>query len=284
MSSTRNKDKRDSLALWFLYRTILGRMLLKLMVQPRVSRMAGRFLSSSASRWLVPCFIRCYKIHMENILIPKGGFSSFNAFFTRKRKTECCDMTCGHLVSPCDGLLTVAKISSNAVFDIKNTRFSLKDLLKDKKLAARFQNGKILIFRLTPQNYHRYCYVVDGKILCARKIQGKLHCVRPIALRSVPVFAQNSREYEVIAAGKFGTVIQMEIGALLVGKIKNFQSVIDRTYVNKGDEKGYFAFGGSTIVILLQEGSVVLNESLYERQDNNGEIPVHKGEFIASIS
>ena len=69
---------------------------------------------------------------------------------------------------------------------------------------------------------------MGAKVLRARKIRGKLHCVRPIALRTVPVFAQNSREYEVIAAGKFGIVVQMEIGALLVGKINNFREKTDK--------------------------------------------------------
>lgn len=108
---------------------------------------------------------------------------------------------------------------------------------------------------------------MGGKVLRARKIRGKLHCVRPIALRTVPVFAQNSREYEVIAAGKFGIVVQMEIGALLVGKINNFREKTDKSRVWAGDEKGYFAFGGSTIVVMLQKGNVVLNEALYGRQN-----------------
>lgn len=144
---------------------------------------------------------------------------------------------------------------------------SIKQFAPHKKLAERFQDGALLIFRLTPQHYHRYGYAMGGKVLRARKIRGKLHCVRPIALRTVPVFAQNSREYEVIAAGKFGIVVQMEIGALLVGKINNFREKTDKSRVWAGDEKGYFAFGGSTIVVMLQKGNVVLNEALYGRQN-----------------
>ncbi len=275
---------KDSLALRFLYRTLPGRLILKLLVQPGVSQMAGRFLSSSASRWLVLYYVRRYHICMDNIEIPVGGFRNFNAFFTRRRKRESCDMTYGHLVSPCDGLLSVEKISSSTVFDIKHTKFILEDLLRDKELAKRFQDGMLLIFRLTPQHYHRYGYAVGGKVLRVRKIRGKLHCVRPIALRTVPVFAQNSREYEVIAAGKFGIVVQMEIGALLVGKINNYRKKTDKSCVRAGDEKGYFAFGGSTIAVMLQKGSIVLNKALYDRQTGSGEIPVQKGEFIASVS
>lgn len=277
-------DTKESLTLRFLYGTILGRLVLKLLVQPVVSQMAGRFLSSSVSRFLVPYFVRRYHISMDNIEVPAGGFPSFNAFFTRRRKLELCDVTDGHLVSPCDGMLSVQKIVGNAVYDIKHTWFTLEDLLRDKELASRFRDGTLLIFRLTPQHYHRYCYAVDGKILRMRVIRGKLHCVRPIALRTVPVFVQNSREYEVIVAGKFGMVVQMEIGALLVGKINNFRKKTDKNRVCAGDEKGYFAFGGSTIAVMIQKDSAVLNEVLYDRQAGNGEIPVHKGEFIASAS
>lgn len=272
---------KDSLTLRFLYKTILGRTTLKLLVHPRVSKIAGRFLSSRASKPLVPYYIKKHRIDMDNIEIPPDGFSSFNDFFTRKHIIEYCDLTQDHLISPCDGLLTPVDLSQATVFDIKNTKFSLEDLLKDRKLAAKFQDGLALVFRLTPANYHRYCYVADGKVLCSRRIHGKLHCVRPIALRTVPVFTQNSREYQVLASKRFGTVIQMEIGALLVGKIKNQKPSSDSHCVQAGEEKGYFEFGGSTIIVLLPKDTVCLNEELYAGQDENGEIPVSRGEYVA---
>lgn len=272
---------RESWLLKFLYGTIPGRMLLRLLVQPKISKAAGAYLSSGASKWLVPYYIRKHRIDMSDIDIPAAGFSSFNDFFTRKRKTEYFDMTFGHLVSPCDGFLSVEKIRGNTVFDIKNARFALQDLLKDRELAEEFQDGSALIFRLTPANYHRYCYVESGKVLLHRKIQGKLHCVRPIALRTVPVFAQNSREYQVLKTERFGTIVQMEIGALLVGKIQNEKLSPESCYVHRGGEKGYFEFGGSTIIVFLKKDAACLNEKLYRRQEEDGEIPVYMGEFVA---
>ena len=272
---------RESLLLWFLYRTIPGRMVLKLLVQPKVSKIAGGYLSSGASKWIVPYYIRKHKIDMSDIEIPPGGFSSFNEFFTRRRETECFDVTYGHLISPCDGFLTFVNITENTALNIKNTEFTVGDLLKDHKLARKFKEGTALIFRLTPANYHRYCYVADGKILLQRKIQGKLHCVRPIALGTVPVFAWNSREYQVIETEGFGTMIQMEVGALLVGKIRNKIAALKSGYIQRGEEKGYFEFGGSTIILLLQKNTVWINEKLYKRQDSSGEIPVRMGEFVA---
>lgn len=255
-------------------------MLLKLLVQPQVSKAAGCFLSSGASKWLVPYYIRKHEIDMSDIEIPQGGFASFNDFFTRKRKTGYDDLSSSHLISPCDGFLTPVKIRKNTVFHLKNTEFSLEDLLKDKKLAKKFYDGTALIFRLTPANYHRYCYAAEGKLLCHKKIGGKLHCVRPIALRRIPVFIQNSREYTVVKTEKIGIMVQMEIGALLVGKIQNHRKSSESNHIRTGEEKGYFEFGGSTIILLFQKDTIHLCEKLHERKNSDGEIPVRMGERI----
>lgn len=273
---------RESLMLRFLYRTVPGRMVLKLLVQPKVSEAAGCYLSSRASKWIVPYYIRKHKIDMRDIDIPVGGFSSFNDFFTRKRSTECFDVTYGHLISPCDGLMSCLKIQNSTILSIKNTRFTLDDLLRDPELAGQFGEGTALVFRLTPADYHRYCYAANGKVLQHKKLRGRLHCVRPIALRTVPVFAQNSREYQVLGTESFGTIIQMEIGALLVGKIRNNNLPSKYGYVRRGEEKGYFEFGGSTIIMLFKKNTICLNENLYKKKNSNGEIPVRMGEFVAS--
>lgn len=273
---------KESLSLKFLYRTALGRSLLKVLVQPGVSRMAGTILSSRISRFLVPYFIRKHQIDMDGIEIPEGGFSSFNDFFTRKRKLFCPDLTDGHLFSPCDGFLTPLRISKETAFEIKHTQYYLRDLLKDGGLAKEFEGGTALIFRLTPADYHRYCYVADGKILSSRNLPGVLHCVRPIALGTVPVYIQNSRAYQVIETTQFGTMVQMEIGALLVGKIVNYGRSSRQALVRAGEEKGYFEFGGSTIILLFQKGAIRLSRDLFQGNGSRKEIRVRIGEYIAS--
>lgn len=273
----------NSFFLWFLYRTIPGRIVLKLLVQPWVSRLFGFFLSSGASRWLVPYYIWKHKIDMSDIKIPQNGFSSFNEFFTRERNTMYYDMTKGHLISPCDGFLTYTKIQEDKIFDIKNTNYTLKDLLDNEKLAEHFYDGDAFVFRLTPANFHRYCYAAAGRILFSGKIQGKLHCVRPIALRTVPVFVQNCREYLAYKNKDFGMIVQMEIGALLVGKISNHRHAEGADQVRAGEEKGYFEFGGSTILLLFQKDIIAFREELYNRQSPDGEVPVHMGDFIARL-
>lgn len=272
---------KESFVLWFLYHTAFGRMLLKPLVRPAVSRAAGRYLSSGASKWLVSYYIRKYEIDMRDIEIPRGGFASFNAFFTRKKRTAGAVKAYPHPISPCDGFLSVVKIREHTVFDIKHTEFSLEDLLKDGRLAAKFQDGTALIFRLTPANYHRYCYAADGRVIRSKKIDGVLHCVRPIALRKIPVFAQNSREYQVIRTNDFGSIVQMEVGALLVGKINNHKRPSELSCVRAGEEKGYFEFGGSTIILLFEKNRIRIRRELYGRKNGNGEIPVCMGEEIA---
>ena len=275
---------KDSLILRFLYRTVPGRVMLKVLTEPKVSQAAGHLLSSKASKCLVPYYIRKHKIDMSGIDIPAEGFSSFNAFFTRKHLMESFDQTPGHLICPSDGFLRPVKIEEDMVFTIKNTGYSLADLLKDSALAKKFAGGWAFIFRLTPANYHRYCYAVSGQVFRSRKIKGKLHCVRPIALRTIPVFAQNSREYQIIRAEGFGTVVQMEIGALLVGKISNRPLPADERYVQRGEEKGFFEFGGSTVILLIQKDMVHINTAFFQRVNDDGEIPVQMGEAVAWLS
>lgn len=272
---------KDGILLAFLYRTIPGRAVLKLLTGKWVSKAAGRFLSSRWSAWLTSYYIRKYNIDMRDVEIPEGGFPSFNDFFIRKRREENCGGVSGELISPCDGFLSVIPVERNRVFALKHTSFSLEELLKDEKLAKRFLDGTALVFRLTPANYHRYGYAADGVVLRHRKISGKLHCVRPVALDTFPVFAQNSREYQVIRTENLGLMVQMEIGALLVGRIRNHRRFSGVSEVKAGEEKGYFEFGGSTILLLFQRDAIRVREELTGGKNEDGEILVRKGESIA---
>ncbi|MDW2800755.1 phosphatidylserine decarboxylase [Clostridium boliviensis] len=145
-------------------------------------------------------------------------------------------------------------------------------------MAAEYQNGTCLIFRLAPQNYHRYCYIDNGLAVKQVSIPGILHCVRPTALNTYPVYIQNSREYTIINTKNFDTVIQMEIGALIVGKIHNHNNHI---YTERGAEKGYFEFGGSTIILLLKRGILQMDERIIENMKKGIETTVKYGECIA---
>ncbi len=270
---------KESRIILFLYRTVPGRILLKILVNPYFSKAASFFLSSKISAFLIPGFIRKNAIDIRQFVVPEGGYSSFNDFFTRKRRGKLGLEPKPELQSPCDGFLTVKKIDSDAVFNIKHSSYSLESLLRDRALAEEFAGGTAFIFRLTPAHYHRYVFCTDGIIISKRKIKGVLHCVRPVALESFPVFTENSREYVVIENKRIEKVIQMEVGAMLVGKITNHSVSDPGQAVTGGVEKGYFEYGGSTIIVLTAH-RVKLCGELSGRIKGGGEIPVMAGEAV----
>ena len=102
--------------------------------------------------------------------------------------------------------------------------------------------------------------------------------MRPIALETLPVFAQNCREYTIIESKEFGKVVQMEVGALFVGRITNFVRPEGGSAVAAGEEKGYFEFGGSTIILLREKDAPPLNERIAEQTAGGAEIDVKIGE------
>ena len=189
------------------------------------------------------------------------------------------DITPMHLISPCDGYLSVYPVADDLTYRIKHVEYSLERLFKSRDLAEQYAGGTCLIFRLTPQDYHRYCYVCDGVRVESGIIEGCLHCVRPAAYSSLPVFVENSREYIVLSTPAFGTVVQMEVGALLVGKIHNLRS---NSRVFQGQEKGYFEFGGSTILVLVKKNRLELSEDVVKQTRNGKEMRICLGETVGA--
>lgn len=267
VSNITNQDKLLS----FLYTNIFGRMLLKPLIQPQVSKLAGRYLSSAHSKWLISKFIERNEIKMD--IYEECDYSSFNDFFTRKIKPDCRPVPedLDVLISPCDCLATVYPIQENTTFSIKNTEYTLRSLLRSPRLAKRFRGGYAYVLRLTVEDYHRYLYSVSGKQSKNYHIDGTFHTVNPIANDYLPIYKENTREYTVIHSKEFGDVLQMEVGALLVGKISNHKQ---STVVTRGEEKGFFEYGGSTIVVLTQKGRVTPRSDLLTNSKNGYETKV----------
>ena len=267
VSNITNQDKLLS----FLYTNIFGRMLLKPLIQPQVSKLAGRYLSSAHSKWLISKFIERNEINMD--IYEECDYSSFNDFFTRKIKPDCRPVPedLDVLISPCDCLATVYPIQENTTFSIKNTEYTLRSLLRSPRLAKRFRGGYAYVLRLTVEDYHRYLYSVSGKQSKNYHIDGTFHTVNPIANDYLPIYKENTREYKVIRSKEFGDVLQMEVGALLVGKISNHKQ---STVVTRGEEKGFFEYGGSTIVVLTQKGRVTPRSDLLTNSKNGYETKV----------
>ena len=269
-------DGQDRFLEW-MYGTRPGRLLVKLMIRPGVSRAAGWLLDRRVSALAVRPFIRKNHICMDDF--EQRRFRSFNDFFTRrvlpgKRPV---DGTPGHLIAPCDSKLTVYDIRPDSRFRVKGTEYTLEGLLQSKELAETFLGGTLLLFRLTVGDYHRYTYIDSGFVTGSTRIPGVFHTVNPAAASRCPIYRENTREYSLLESLRFGTVLQVEVGAAMVGRIVNAPGSRN---VRRGEEKGRFEFGGSTVIVLLQKGRAILDADLLRNTAQDAETVVRLGERI----
>ena len=269
-------DGQDRL-LAALYGNAFGRMLLKPLTAPWLSKAAGAFLSTRASCIFIKPFIKSNRIDMSQF--EPVAYESYNDFFSRRIRegARTVDMDPRHLISPADSKLTVLPITEKGRFTLKHTQYTVGSLLRDPALAAEFVGGWACIFRLTVDDYHRYCYAFDAEKGENIRIPGSLHTVNPIANDFFPIYKENAREYTLLSTKEFGEVIAMEVGALLVGKIVNHPGAAS---VRRGQEKGYFQFGGSTVVLLLKKDTAVIDSDILENSQNGIETVVKFGEKI----
>ncbi len=262
----------------FLYNNKAGRILLRPLISKPVSELSGKMLDSRASKFLITPFVNKNDIKLDDYQL--DNINNFNDFFCRRIKSGLRPINedASNLIAPCDGYLSTYRITDDLVLSVKQSEYSISRLLRDKRLASSFDGGYALVFRLCVNHYHRYVYFDSGKKYKDRKIKGVYHTVRPVALESDPVFIENAREYSVIDSESFGRTVQMEVGAMLVGRIVNDSPEARR--VMRGTEKGHFEYGGSTIILLLPKDRVELREDLYDTLNQNIEIPVVMGEVV----
>lgn len=260
-----------------MYKTAIGRLAFKPLTLPIVSKAVRVFLKSPLSKPMIDRYISKHGIDMTHAV--KHSFHSFNDFFTRELDGDarplCEDKS--RLCAPCDGKLTVFKTDETAVFEIKGTPYTVKELLHSSKLAERYKNGWCFIYRLEPSDYHRYCYIDNGVKTDNYYIGGVLHTVQPIAINRCKVFKQNCREFTLLKTARFGTVVQMEVGALCVGKITNRHG---KGRFERGEEKGMFEFGGSTIIQLFSSGCIAPDHDIIMNTAGDMETPVKLGEAV----
>lgn len=275
-----NIEEMDSLQdrfLAWMYGHVWGRILIKPLVLPAVSRFGGRILSTGISRLAIAPFVRAN--HIDLSLCEKQTFSSYNEFFTRKFRADArvVEQRKNRLPSPCDSRLSVYEICDNQSFEIKHTRYTVASLLKNNKVAKEYAGGYIWVFRLCVEDYHRYMYVDDGVVSSNYRIPGVFHTVNPVANDARPIYKENAREYSLLRSENFGTVLMMEVGALLVGKIENHHGA---GTVKRGQEKGNFAFGGSTVILLTQKGTVYPDRDILKNSRHGVETRVLMGEGV----
>lgn len=260
-------------AVRFFYGTYVGRALLRGVMRTHADRLAVRYLCSGASR----PFIRWYA-RRNGIALGRGErYGSFRDFFVRAREGLDVDAPPERLISPCDGWLSACAIREDSSFSVKGKRYRLGDLLRDGALAEAFHGGDCLIIRLTPSDYHHYCYIDDGVQGENHFIEGELHSVQSAACERYPVYTLNRRCWTLLETERFGPVVQTEVGALVVGGIVNER---ENAPFRRGEEMGHFELAGSTVVLFFQKGRITLDEHIRRHLKTGREFRVTQGMCI----
>ena len=247
---------------------------------PLMSRLFGLWYDSALSRGKIKAVIDELSIDMAEAQRPAADFSSFNDFFARHLKPEARPYSDDpdEIVSPADGrVLVFPKLDRDVFVPVKGHPMSITSMLPGQ--AKQFLGGALAIVRLCPADYHRYHFPAGGQILSSQDIPGALHSVNPIALGAGPdVFGENKRCNTLIKNEKIGTYCFSEIGAFGVGSIINTTA---SGAVSKMQEKGYFKFGGSTVVVVFQPDQVSFSEDLVANSAQGRETLVKVGQPLA---
>ena len=264
-----------------IYDNPFGKLLLWAAVKKSwFSRWYGWRMSQPASKARIRPFIRKYKLDEEEFDSDPESFRSFNEFFSRKLKPDARPIEQENAVAvfPADGRhLGVQDLSANLQFYVKGQKFDLPKLFQSEELAGRFRKGSLIISRLCPVDYHRFHAPVSGKISEARLINGSLFSVNPIALRKrLSVFWENKRYLCMIDSDYHGKVAQFIVGATCVGSATFTFSQNQR--VKKGEELGYFSFGGSSVLTLFEKDRLRISEDVQQHSQANIETYAKMGE------
>lgn len=273
-------------SLRWVYENPLGRAALWLLVKRAVfSRWYGWRMNRPASRAMIAPFIARYGIVVSEMAEAPESFPHFNAFFSRKLKPSArpIAMDADTIIFPADGRhFAITDISANDGIFVKGIRFDLAALLDDPALAAKFAGGSLLISRLCPVDYHRFHFACDGIPGEPRLINGPLYSVNPIALRQRPsIFWENKRYVTELQTHDCGKVLFLEVGATCVGKVVHTGRA--HQPAAKGDEKGFFLFGGSSVITLFEPGYVKFADDLIEHSAQGREVYAKMGEAAAEI-
>ncbi|HHJ09442.1 MAG TPA: phosphatidylserine decarboxylase [Bacteroidetes bacterium] len=267
--------------LW-LYGNPVGELTLEALAKRKfVSELYGRIMDSPRSKKKIAPFIREY--HIDTSICQKKDYKTFNDFFTRRLKPAArpVDRDSLVIVSPADGKLMAYPYLDKQDFIIKGIRFNLYSFLRDSSLARKYDNGSMVMIRLAPTDYHRFHFPVNGTVISEKPVKGFYYSVNPIALRKkIYLLWENRRDYTLIATIPFDTVVMAEVGAAMVG---NIIQTYHGNKVVKGEEKGYFKFGGSTIVLLFKPHILKIDHDLVINTSNNLETAVHMGERIGAM-
>ena len=226
---------------------------------------------SLTKRNILP-FIEKYAVDPKEFLLKSEDFVSFNDFFTRKLKPEARPIASSDAVIPADARYWFYEnMTDNTDFLVKGERLNQNILIANDALAKEFEGGAALIARLCPSDYHRFHFPVDCIPGEPKLINGPLFSVNPIAIQqNIRYLTENKRILTILKSPLFGKIAYIEIGATSVGSIK--ETYTPNVPVLKGSEKGYFEFGGSSLILLFQKNAISFSPDLVQATKNGYEI------------
>ncbi len=262
-------NSKNNKGLSFLYNTIIGRCFLKVMTSQSVANIYAKYMNSKLSKHKIAKFIQKNNINLNDF--EDKDYLSFNDFFIRKIKKDKRKIEKG-FVAVCDSKLSIYKIDDNLSLNIKNSVYTIDELINKNNTNYEYA----LVFRLGVEDYHHYIFPDEGKIIKEEKINGILHTVQPIALKKHKVFSENTRHVTLLKCKHLSNVCYIEVGAMLIGKIVNEKV----TNFKKGEEKGHFEFGGSTIILLIEKDKVLFDNYILKTINTGKEIEVKMGEKL----
>lgn len=283
-----NEKKKEIVAgeklIKWAYESTSGKTLSELLFKRKfLSYYYGRLQDKPSSIKKIPSFIKGLEIDMSEAIKEEAlEYLSFNDFFIRELKPGArkVEQDTNLLASPADGrVFAYDNINVNKILQVKGMEYSLSELLGDRALAQRFQGGSYYIIRLCPADYHRFHFCDSGIPKETKKIKGYYYSVNPMALRKVAqLYCKNKREITLFDTDNFGTMAYVEVGAAAVGTI--VQTFNPTEWVKRGDEKGYFKFGGSTVILFFEQGKVKVDDDILKNTEDGYETKVNMGERI----
>lgn len=265
----------------FLYGNPLGKLLLEAVLTRRTfSRVYGRLKRSPSSRKQIEQFIETLEVDTTELEKPVAAYQSIDEFFSRRLRPGArpVDMNPDHLLSPCDGRAFAWQRLGGRELVVKKTTTTIPELIGDPAVAPEFTDPAVLLVRLAAADYHRCHFPADGIASAPRAVGSRLHSVHPIALeKGAPSFA-NYRMVSRVDSDRFGPLLVIEVGALTVGSIVQ---TFFPARVARGQEKSYFRFGGSALLLLAQTGLVVFDDDLVQSTIAGVESKVRVGTRVA---
>ncbi len=260
---------------------VLSWPLLQLIVKlPFFSAFFGYLQRRPSSKKRIEPFIRDFGLNMEEFEKKASEFISFDDFFTRKLKPQVRRLE-GDLIIPADGRYRfIPNLSEEGFFYVKGQKFNLEELVQDSSLAQRFEGGSLVIARLAPPDYHRFHFPCAAHATKPRLIKGPLYSVNPIALKQkLSIVTQNKRVLTELKSETFGHILYVDVGATCVGSIhqtfyQKSAALQSSVQVEKGQEKGFFGFGASTVLLVFERGKIIFEKDLTSKENNQDPLEI----------